>query len=611
MALQGDLKNMPLADVLQTLKANRQSGTLIVHDGRKELHLYFDGDKIMHVSPGRETEQYLPQALLLRFDITDEKLQREVQRRAKRTIAAQLQRSKVTNAKTVHHLHAVYLTEYLYQAFTWNRGTFEFEDSDSPGGRFDRDQCAVRLNLEVEQIILESMRRIDEWKQIRRVIPTMDDVFIISDLFKSQQVQVTEPAMSILGLCDGEHSVTQIAYALGLETFTVAQVVAEHLRTNYLRRVRAEDLTGLAEAHFDKGDIGGALKFYKRSVELDGTNMDVRGQYAELCRREGDLSEATTQYKTLAQQAREREEVDRAKGYYETLVDINPSDHQIQQRLYEMLEEHDDPDAVETGLALAATYRRLDLRSEEAAHLGRMAQRDPTNCTVLEELGDARMALGSKEEAADVFSRAARYCIERNETERACGLLEKTLLADPDDTRSERTLADLRSGIYHDKQRRRRRATALTALGAAALLLVAYAVYNGIAARHYLELRNRNLELIEKRQYDTIPARLKDFSRRFPLTLLQLDMKSYRRTVDAVAAAHDAVLDSIAAAAPVHDPADSVSGPVPAGHHQPLLSAGKPAESREQTTEVPGRAAAPDAPGTDDDGGAQETKADL
>lgn len=557
MALQGDLKNMPLADVLQTLKANRQSGTLMVRDGRKELHLFFDGNKIMHVSPGHETEQYLPQALLLRFDITDEKLQREVQRRAKRTIAAQLQRSKVTNAKTVHHQHAVYLTEYLYQAFTWNKGSFEFEDSDSPGGRFDRDQCAVRLNLEVEQIILESMRRLDEWKQIRRVIPTMDDVLIISDLFKSQQVQVTEPAMSILGLCDGEHSVTQIAYALGLETFTVAQVVAEHVRTNYLRRVRAEDLTGLAEKHLDKGDVGGALKFYKRSVELDGTNMEVRGQYAELCRREGDLSEATTQYKTLAQQAREREETDRAKGYYETLVDINPSDHQIQQRLYEMLEEHDDPDAVETGLALAATYRRLDLHSEEKAHLQRMADKDPTNCTVLEELGDAHMALGDKEEAADVFSRAAQYCIERNETERACCLLEKTLLADPEDTRSERTLSDLRSGIFHDKQRRRRRIVALTALSAVALLLIAYVIYNGVAARRYLDLRNRNLELIEKRRFDAIPAGLDDFARRHPFSLLLLDLKSYRQTVDAVARAHASTLDSITASLTVQQPADS------------------------------------------------------
>ncbi|MBD3243734.1 MAG: DUF4388 domain-containing protein [Chitinivibrionales bacterium] len=546
MALQGDLKNMPLADVLQTLKANRQSGTLMVHDGRKELHLYFDGDKIMHVSPGHETERYLLPALLLRFDITDEKLQREVQRRAKRTIAAQLQRSKVTNAKTVHHLHAVYLTEYLYQAFTWNKGTFEFEDSDSPGGRFDRDQCAVRLNLPVEQIVLESMRRLDEWKQIRRVIPTMDDVLIISDLFKSQQVQVTEPAMSILGLCDGEHSVTQIAYSLGLETFTVAQVVAEHLRTNYLRRVRAEDLTALAERHFDKGDISGALKFFKRSVELDGTNMDVRGQFAELCRREGDLSEATTQYKTLAQQAREREEIDRAKGYYETLVDINPSDHQVQQRLYEMLEQHDDPDAVDAGLALAATYRRLDLRSDEAAHLRRMSAKDPTNCTVLEQLADADMALGDREAAADNFSRAAQYCIERNETERACSLLEKTLLADPEDTRSERMLADLRSGIFHEKQRKRRRTVALAVLGAVLLGFVAYAIYNGVAARHYLELRNSNLELVRQRRFDAIPARLTEFSRRFPLTLLLLDVEHYRRTLDDVAQAHDAALDSVA-----------------------------------------------------------------
>lgn len=536
MALQGDLTNMPLADVLQSLKANAQTGTLTVASGSKSLHLFFKRDQVVHVSPGTDTEDYLSPVLLARFELNEDDLARRLSRRRKLTIDKALQKAKVCEAGVVDHLHMLYLIEYLYDAFTWKKGSFAFSEGASPDESFDRDQLAVTLTMNLESTIMESMRRQDEWKQIRRRIPTMNDVFIVSDLFKSQMVQVTEPAQSILGMCDGAHSVSWIAYALGLERFAVAHVVAEHLKTNYLRRVNAEDFASLADQHLERGDTDGALRYFRRSVELDGTSLEVRSRFAEVCRSTGAAAEATSEYKTLAQIARERDDIVRARAYYEILIEMNPAEHQVQQKLYDMLREHRAPDASDIGLALAANYRRMELRGEEAAHLRTMVQEDRANPELLELLGDAEAAQGDTADAADHFRQAARLVLDSGDTAGACARYEKVLSVAPDDTRTTRLLEELRAGVYHERRERRRRVAALVVTALVGSAVVVYALYNAIATRAYIELRNANLIHVATGNESVVPGSILEFVEAYPHALVLLDIPRYQESMSSILA---------------------------------------------------------------------------
>ena len=46
MAFEGDLTNLGLADIFQTLGMNRQSGTLVVRHGDMERRFYFTDDGV-------------------------------------------------------------------------------------------------------------------------------------------------------------------------------------------------------------------------------------------------------------------------------------------------------------------------------------------------------------------------------------------------------------------------------------------------------------------------------------------------------------------------------------------------------------------------------------
>jgi tetratricopeptide (TPR) repeat protein len=310
--------------------------------------------------------------------------------------------------------------------------------------------------------------------------------------------------------------------------------------------VRAEDYTALAERHTEAGDRAGALKFLKRSVESDGTNMEVRALYAERCRAAGMVAEATSEYKTLAQLAREREDYKHARSYYETLVEMNPSEHQVQQRLYEMLVSHDDPGAVQAGLALAATYQRLELRAERAELLRGMARENATDAYVLEQLGEAESALGRRPEAGAALSQAGRLCADAGQVARACLLFEKALQATPDDARLMRTLDELRTGVFRARRERRRRVGLVVGVSVAALLLAAYCAYNARAGWAYLGLRNDNLQRLAAGEYEQVRASIDAFGARYPWSLVLMDRSRYRAAVDTLVQAHEAVGDSLA-----------------------------------------------------------------
>ena len=63
MALGGDLRNINLADIFQTLSMNRQIGTLVVRNGVKEKRVYFSGTGVSLCSgrtiPGFRLGRYL------------------------------------------------------------------------------------------------------------------------------------------------------------------------------------------------------------------------------------------------------------------------------------------------------------------------------------------------------------------------------------------------------------------------------------------------------------------------------------------------------------------------------------------------------------------------
>jgi tetratricopeptide (TPR) repeat protein len=547
MALHGELKNMPLPDILQSLKTNRQTGTLKLQDGKKEFYLFFDQDCITSVNPGKSSREYLVPMICLRNGISEEVMDREFKKKLKVSIAERLSKARIASATKINSLHRVYLAEFVYDVFSWQSGSFHFEDADAPDPVFDEDQRHAGLKLEIDHLLFEAMRRADEWREIGRYIPSMDDVFTLTEGYAAQLTQLEEPAKSVLTLCNGENSIKEIAYKAGQDLFTSAKVLSDALHNHAIRRVTTADLIGLAERAFGRNHHKEALRYLKRAVELDRADIDVRRRFADLCMQEGLNAEATNEYKTLAHLAREKQDYENAKIFYKQIIATNPSEYEFQKRFYEMLREIGDGGARPAGLMLSETLRRLGLRSEEVQLLRQLTEDYPEEATLVELLGDAEHALNHDKPAVEQYLQAAEIFIKQEKLPKACKVYEKVLTLNPDDTRTQKRLNKLQTGLFLKKRQQRRKVMLAVEAGAVALLIAAYGIYLGISTMSYLALRDRNLPVLGSGDYETVVAGVKQFEKRYPLSLINFDVSRYLAAVEQARQMSQAARDALAA----------------------------------------------------------------
>jgi len=105
----------------------------------------------------------------------------------------------------------------IYDVFLWDEGDFEFLDNEL------LDQKMVPLSLDVTGIILEGLRRYDEWQQIRETLPDMKLVpRIVRPLAFDR---LSDQQKLVVPYLNGQRSMEEIAVQTHNSEFVVAKMV--------------------------------------------------------------------------------------------------------------------------------------------------------------------------------------------------------------------------------------------------------------------------------------------------------------------------------------------------------------------------------------------------
>ncbi len=156
------------------------------------------------------------------------------------------------------------IEEAVYHLFTWSQGTFYFE----PGERPLREQ--IRVSIDPESLLLEGARRVDEWSQIEKKVPSLDLVFEL-DPDRSSSISSLELAPEqeeLLPYLDGKHSGWDLIEETALGEFEVGKALYGLVSAGLVRRVgRRERDTGRVESRGrveDHKNLG--VAFYRTSM---------------------------------------------------------------------------------------------------------------------------------------------------------------------------------------------------------------------------------------------------------------------------------------------------------------------------------------------------------
>jgi DNA-binding response OmpR family regulator len=255
-ALTGDLAVISLGDVFSMLEERAQSGVLRVVNTatRAQIELVFDEGRIDFAGAVGVSEEFLLGRFAVeRGDVTAASLDAVLSERKRATskpplFGADLVARKLLTEVQLKRAMVRQTSELVYETLRWTHGFFQLRrgtDGDAEAALFALARGAA-LAINVDRLLLEGYRRVDEWRVIERVIDSFDRVFVrdeskIADLPRGT---FTREELAVLEHIDGRLTVREIVRALRLGSFDVSKVLFRLLRTKLIRPRVAPSTSG-------------------------------------------------------------------------------------------------------------------------------------------------------------------------------------------------------------------------------------------------------------------------------------------------------------------------------------------------------------------------------
>ncbi|HUO87080.1 MAG TPA: DUF4388 domain-containing protein [Thermoanaerobaculia bacterium] len=251
MAIAGNLQTMQLAELLQWLSQGQKTGTLVIEHGAIEKRVFFRDGRII-ASASTDPQEYLGEFLVRHGHIEVEALNAAVRRQEETGML--LGKLLVTTGALaegdLQPLLEVKTRESLYDLFTWPEGRFEFFDDQLP------DKEMIPSRLEVTGIVLEAVRRLDEWGRIREAVPTLDAVPVV--VKSVDDAKATAAERRVLAEIDDRSTVREIRDRAHTTDFIACEAIFRAVHKGRVKVVVPPWVAGGRDASRGGTDAGGA-----------------------------------------------------------------------------------------------------------------------------------------------------------------------------------------------------------------------------------------------------------------------------------------------------------------------------------------------------------------
>ena len=283
MGLTGNLRTMDLPEILQWISAGRKTGTLHLEHRSIQKRIVFKEGNIF-TSTSTDPRESLGQFLLREHLLTEEQLFKTLLRQEQegRLLGSIVVSDGVVTEEDLRRTLRTKAEETVYDLFHWPEGHFEFKDGETAKGPL------IPIDLGVPAVILEGIRRVDEWQRIREVFPSMG---VTLKLPRGLPEGVTEPfSLELLRHAQAGKTLAAIALELRRSEFeTAVRAFALHEQgllavdqveqpaardedpVEATRELLAEGYQRLMEKRYDK-----ALAAYEQVLALDRLNQNAK-----------------------------------------------------------------------------------------------------------------------------------------------------------------------------------------------------------------------------------------------------------------------------------------------------------------------------------------------
>lgn len=225
MALVGNIRDFGLSDFLYLVDRGYKTGGLHLTHEQEMALLFFEKGKLVMAARRPEDEQA---DLLVRLGI----LSAEQLAQARSSLAARGNGATLTQVIIDESLSSAeqfqsqiqsFTEEAVYGLFGWPEGEFRFEQNQRPAP----DAPVIPTPISVDHLIMEGVRRIDEWGRIKDRIPSTDLVvrFLEQPGERAKGVKLAAEEWRVFARINGKSTLAEIAQKTSLSEFDVCRIV--------------------------------------------------------------------------------------------------------------------------------------------------------------------------------------------------------------------------------------------------------------------------------------------------------------------------------------------------------------------------------------------------
>jgi hypothetical protein len=342
MALQGNLDDFNILNILQMIKLEGKTGRLTLTEGDELVKITFSNGSIIfaEISPAKEETRL--KGTLLSNRILDAQAWNEVKKEHEDNLKPFWEiLSKQIPAPTLVELMRRHILDNVYYALRWKKGSYEF--TPMKGIKFNEK---VMTPMDVDAVLMEGCRIADEWPRITASIPPLP-TFLVKNIlgederdslnikapegagpdFKSsiefeilaaRGVALTDPQVNILSIMGSGKTITDILDSARQGHFTSLTAVQRLLELGILKPAARKKDTTIAMDH-----TGGAVRYITVALLLAALAGGIAWQVVSFPQRMERRKASVTQMNT-AQARVTLKKIERALKTYIALRGTHP-----------------------------------------------------------------------------------------------------------------------------------------------------------------------------------------------------------------------------------------------------------------------------------------------
>ncbi|MCA8921463.1 MAG: DUF4388 domain-containing protein [Planctomycetes bacterium] len=355
-SFKGNLEVLDLSNIFQSLAMNRHSGTLIVTDGKREKKIFFAEGEITLLSSSRR--QRLGELLVGEDKISSDELDLalKLQRQSHKRLGEILVEEQFCSNEDIERLVRHQIEEEIYDLFLWRKAEFEFLADQMPEDMARESPNLTRLAFNTNSLIMEAMRRLDEWSLIRHLVPSTKEVFLLVDPDKLHGLDVPDRILrDAVHVIDGRKTLEALAERFIISEFELCKFLAEMIQAGALRALERSELSEKAEEYYALNDYAASAALFSRLNEYEPNEPKILLPLAESLQRTGAEKQALPIYERLATMLEGSRDTSRLRQCYQAILELDPTPRpRISALLAAMTSEQERPASRSNGWMLYA-----------------------------------------------------------------------------------------------------------------------------------------------------------------------------------------------------------------------------------------------------------------